>query len=200
MAKKQIKQARQTKSTNRASKTVPVACVHSRRDRAFGFIGLILLFVCGFVLGYFSHGAKIKHQPQSQNRPVVMVSEGVQITAPTATCETIEELLYNRLNSWDENALDSYTHIQRAEIYANMSIRGCPENSETYRQFAVHEIDIARALNDDGVNSHGEVIEMVETYKKLNMKAEAEKVIEKVRRITNPAIDFIYEVERIINE
>lgn len=188
------------KQTKPAPRTNNVACVRSGRDKAFGFIGLILLFVCGFVLGYFSHGAKVKHIPQQSNHIVRVTKNSMVPTAPTPTCETIEELMYERLNSWAENSLSSYDHLMRAEIYANMSNRGCPENAEAYRQFAIHEINIARALNDDSVNDRHEVIEMVETYKKLDMKAEAEKIIEKVKRITDPAIDFIYEVERIINE
>ena len=65
---------------------------------------------------------------------------------------------------------------------------------------AKKEIDIARALNDDNLNNEYEATEIVETYKRLQMQAEAEKMLEKAKKLTNPAIDFIIQLEKIIEE
>ena len=114
------------------------------------------------------------------------------------TCEQIEDLLTERLKS--ETSLNySYTRVNRAKIYANLSERGCPENSQKYKELAAQELQIARALNDDNLEN-GESIEIVETYKRLQMQQEAERMIEKAKKLTNPAIDFIIQLEKIIEE
>ena len=96
--------------------------------------------------------------------------------------------------------MESFQHIENAKIYANLSERGCPENSEKYKQLAKQELEIARALNDDSVRDEEETTEIVETYKRIKMQAEAEKMIEKAKKLTNPAIDFIIQLEKSINE
>ena len=80
-----------------------------------------------------------------------------------------------------------------------MSERGCAERSAKYVDLAKQELEIARALEDDEFDNQ-ETIEVVETYKRLNMQAAAEEIFETAKRLTNPAIDFILEVEKIINE
>lgn len=117
---------------------------------------------------------------------------------PETTCGKIEMLLKERLAPVDE--LGSESHVYNAKIYANLSERGCPENSEKYKQLAKQELEIARALNDDNVENTYETTEIVETYKRLKMQAEAERMIEKAKKLTNPAIDFIIQLEKIINE
>ncbi len=115
------------------------------------------------------------------------------------TCEQIESLLSRRLSSWE--LLDrSEERIERAKIYANLSERGCPENSEKYKALAAQELEIARALYDDNLEDRDESIEIVETYKRLQMQQEAARMIEKAKKLTNPAIDFIIELEKIIEE
>jgi len=121
--------------------------------------------------------------------------------SPETTCVAIEDLLLNRLNRYtDAESLEPSSHIYRAQIYANLSERGCSENSEKYKEEAKKELAIARALNDDNVENKYETTEIVETYKRLQMQAEAEKMIEKAKKLTNPAIDFIIQLEKIINE
>lgn len=118
---------------------------------------------------------------------------------PESTCGKIESLLLERLAPVDYN--DSDSHVENAKIYANLSERGCPENSEKYKQLAKQELEIARALNDDNIqNDPEESVEIVETYKRLQMQAEAERMIEKAKKLTNPAIDFIIQLEKIIEE
>ena len=115
-----------------------------------------------------------------------------------STCEKIEASLLDMLPHDGVNTrLDE--RIVRAKIYANLSERGCPENTTKYVEMSKQELEIARALADDVFQNH-ETIEVVETYKRLNMQAAAEEIFETVKKLTNPAIDFILEVEKIINE
>jgi len=118
--------------------------------------------------------------------------------SPDTTCVKIEKILSNRLFRADSP--DANDHIDNAKIYANLSERGCPENSEMYKELAAGELEIARALNDDDLQDEYKSIEIVETYKRLKMQAEAERMIEKAKRLTNPAIDFIIQLEKIIEE
>ena len=112
------------------------------------------------------------------------------------TCKQIESLLLRQMPSANG---DSWSRIDRAKIYANLSERGCAENSAKYVEMAKQELEIARALEDDEFDNQ-ETIEVVETYKRLNMQAAAEEIFETAKKLTNPAIDFILEVEKIINE
>lgn len=112
-----------------------------------------------------------------------------------STCEQIEVALLEQLP--DGNYSDN--RIDRAKIYANLSERGCPENSQKYVNLAQQELEIARALQDDKF-SEDDTIEVVETYKRLNMQAAAQEIFDVAKKLTNPAIDFILEVEKIINE
>lgn len=127
----------------------------------------------------------------------------VQVKSPKKTCEKIEQTLLLRLQCSNEELLcmDSWMHVNDAQIYANLSERGCPKNSEKYKELAKQELEIARAINDDNVESRpDESVEIVETYKRLQMQAEAERMIEKAKKLTSPAIDFIIQLEKIINE
>ena len=128
-----------------------------------------------------------KPQPKQENKKL-----------PEKTCGQIEILLQKRLRSVESQ--DSEDHIDNAKIYANLSERGCPENSGKYKEMAKQELEIARALTDDNLDDEEESIEIVETYKRLQMQAEAEKMIEKAKKLTNPAIDFIIQLEKIIEE
>ena len=83
-----------------------------------------------------------------------------------------------------------------------MSERGCPGSSVSkYQELAKQELEIARALKDDDIEHNPqESVEIVETYKRLQMQAEAERMLEKAKKLTNPAIDFIIQLEKIIEE
>lgn len=117
---------------------------------------------------------------------------------PDTACGKIEMLLKERLYHVGDQYAES--HIENAKIYANLSERGCAENSQKYKELAKQELEIARALNDDNLRNQEDSIEIVETYKRLQMQAEAEKMIEKAKKLTNPAIDFIIQLEKIIEE
>ena len=120
------------------------------------------------------------------------------------TCEKIEYVLLAQLKCREEGTekcMYEEAHINNAKIYANLSERGCPGNSEKYKALAKQELEIARAMTDDDIEHRNhEAVEIVETYKRLQMQAEAERMIEKAKKLTNPAIDFIIQLEKIIEE
>lgn len=123
----------------------------------------------------------------------VAVQEGGQLKE---TCLVVEEALLEHLQP---AANYPEIRIERAKIYANLSERGCPENSAKYVEMAKQELAVARALEDDKFDEF-ETVEVVETYKRLNMQAAAEEIFETAKKLTDPAIDFIIQVEKIINE
>ena len=123
-----------------------------------------------------------------------------QAAEQLSTCQKIEKALIFRIGCTDVNDCDSFGHLEDAQTYANISDRGCPENSEKYKALAQQELELARALNDDSLEDTDEAREIVETYKRLQLQQEAEKMLEKAKKLTNPAIDFILELEKIIEE
>ena len=168
-----------------------------KKYRLYGMIGMIGLFFMGAIVGFVISGfSMFNHQIKQKIQMVKPQIE--QVVSNERTCEKIEMLLIDHLNN--KNIHDSETHIDNAKIYANLSERGCPENSEKFKTLAKSELEIARALNDDNLDDVEESVEIVETYKRIQMQAEAERMIEKAKKLTNPAIDFIIQLERIIEE
>lgn len=148
----------------------------------------------------FQHGCeenKVKYRTAIAREMEILDALGGE-QKKLSTCEKIEASLLDML-PYDGVNTSSIERIQRAKVYANLSERGCPENTTKYVEMAKQELEIARALADDVFPNH-ETIEVVETYKRLNMQAAAEEIFETVKKLTNPAIDFILQVEKIINE
>jgi hypothetical protein len=139
---------------------------------------------------------QMKYHNMAQRERKIMAALSESVSGVEETCEQIEALLLEQMPSANGN---SFARIDRAKIYANLSERGCAENSAKYVDLAKQELEIARALEDDEFGDR-ETIEIVETYKRLNMQAAAEEIFETAKKLTNPAIDFILEVEKIINE
>ena len=121
-----------------------------------------------------------------------------RISGDVKPCLQIEQNLQGRLGN-NDIYMNAEGRIERAKIYAVMAERGCPENAQKYTELAKQELEIARALSDDKLDEQ-DAIEVVETYKRLKMQQDAEEVFNKVKKLTNPAIDFIMQVEKIINE
>ena len=161
--------------------------------KIFGIVlGLVALFAAGIAVGKILHSNKsglISHEVVS-----------VKIKKPEQkTCIAVEKLLSQRL--YDENSLSPDDHLFNAQTYALLAERGCSENFAAYKELALREIEIARALSDDGiVQDKNDAIDVIRTYRKLDMKREAEVVFDTMKKLTDPAIDFILEVEKIINE
>ena len=169
---------------------------HNRRQRFWGIVALVGLFLCGLFVGMAMRSPDASAPAVADESPVVQQNENVFISEPGDVCIEIERLLARRLPVASDNVDE---RIDRAKIFASMAERGCPENAPVYVEQARQELEIARAIENDNFN-HAETIEVVETYKRLNMQAAAEEIFEKAKKLTDPAIDFIIQVERIINE
>ncbi len=146
----------------------------------------------------FQHGCpenQVKYRDAIAREMMIIESLGGAQTMKS-TCQQIEASLLERL-PYADNRASADERIDRAKIYANLSERGCPENSAKYVDLAKQELEIARALEDDEFDED-ETIEVVETYKRLNMQAAAQEIFETAKKLTNPTIDFILQVEKII--
>ena len=187
---------KEKKPTRVAVAMYDAVVVHTRRQKIIGGLALAGLFLCGFMLG--NNTPNVKTKVLANNNVVVAEEETMPTPESERTCLTIENLLKERIVGLYEQ--DPNAHINNAKIYANLSERGCPENREHFINLAKQELQIARALQDDEFYSADETLDVVETYKRIDMQAAAEEFFEKAKRLTNPAIDFILQVEKIINE
>ncbi len=190
--KKQTKQTKQTKMATAMNRAV---VVHSRRQRFWGIIALLGLFFCGYMLGLNMNQPR-ENVVNTDGGVAYVASEPVSEPENITVCDEVERLLLQRLPDADD---DAENRIDRAKIFASVAERGCPENTDKYVDMARAELEIARAIENDEFD-HEETIDVVETYKRLHMQAAAEEIFEKAKKLTNPAIDFILQVEKIINE
>lgn len=123
----------------------------------------------------------------------------LQTTNTEDTCKKIERVLSERIGKWD--GMNAEDYIRNAETYANLAERGCEQNKQKYKELAQQQLEIARALTDDNVSENTrETKEMIQVYKRIQMKQEAQKIIDKAKKIADPAIDFIIQLEKIIEE
>ncbi|MCQ2598810.1 MAG: hypothetical protein MJ187_00300 [Alphaproteobacteria bacterium] len=112
-------------------------------------------------------------------------------------CAEIERNLSYRLYN-PNNARD---YLNNADVYSTMAERGCPENAEKYKLNALNQLEIASALMDKHeISSEHNVELIIDTYKKLQMRDAAREVLNKMQKLTEPAIDFILTMEKVINE
>ncbi len=120
------------------------------------------------------------------------------VTKEVSTCERIEQLLKGRLKSKD---IDNFNyHLENAEIYARLAERGCPENADKYRALAASEIEITTALQPVEDMQTYDIENVVDVYKKVKMQAAAQQVIDTLQKVSEPTIDFILKLEKIVNE
>lgn len=118
-------------------------------------------------------------------------------------CAEIERAMKNAVADCEYEAqydrkFSCYLH--NAELYSSLVQKGCPENMEQNKEQALRQIEIATALKTEAELNRQEVESVIDTYKKLQMQEQARMLLDKVQRLTNPAIDFILQMERIINE
>lgn len=139
------------------------------------------------------------YQQMLANKQVVLqiACDGV-FSVSEKPCVTIEKNLEEKLGD-NYPEMDVEQRIKRAKIYAVMAERGCPENAADYVDAAKRELEIARGISDDKFDQD-DTIEVVETYKRLQMQNAAEEIFNKAKKLTNPAIDFIMQVDKVINE
>lgn len=214
--------------------------VHTRGQKVAGWIALIMLFICGMMVGVAINKKqtkvvvdsdviqmsdrnceKIEYQMADPSTTAEKLSElkdvyseycaerkveskseteKVENIKPKKTCERIEEILLMRLPDWEQLPYRYEEGIDRARIYAQISERGCAENSQKYADLAKQELDVVRAIKEDRFYEESEIADIVETYKRLEMQEAAAEVFENIKKLTDPTIDFILQIEKFINE
>ncbi|MCM1294465.1 MAG: hypothetical protein NC311_02795 [Muribaculaceae bacterium] len=118
--------------------------------------------------------------------------------ATMRTCEEIEMVLKQQINEYANN---SYERLHNADVYSTMAERGCPENSDKYKELALRQIEVVSAVSDEAELAQPQNAKtVVDTYKKLQMQSEARKFLNKIDRLIDPATNFILEMERVVNE
>lgn len=132
------------------------------------------------------------------------------VSEPIRACETIEQTLLERVrdceynhgsrNGADVNVLKNECYTRNAEIYISLMEKGCPENAQNYKQMAYNQLQIADGVVADSGIDENVVRERVDVYKKLQMRNEAKKYLQKAERLINPGVDFIMELQHIIEE
>ena len=130
--------------------------------------------------------------------PVTVPDDADDKSGDVTTCERIEQLLSQQLYSEKDGR--EYAHLDNAHTYARLAERGCPENVDKYRALAAREIEIATALIPVEDMSESDVEDVVDVYKKVKMQAAAQQVIDTLQKASEPTIDFILKLEKIINE
>lgn len=130
--------------------------------------------------------------------PVTAPDDADDEPGDVTTCERIEQLLAENLSP--ENSGFPESHLSNANIYARLAERGCPENVDKYRALAAREIEITTALRPVEYMPEPDVENVVDVYKKVKMQAAAQQVIDTMQKASEPTIDFILKLEKIINE
>lgn len=130
--------------------------------------------------------------------PATVPDDADDESGDVTTCERIEQLLAQQLIP--EEISDPDSHLSNANIYARLAERGCPENVDKYRALAAREIEITTALQPVEEMPESDVADVVDVYKKVKMQAAAQQVIDTLQKASEPTIDFILKLEKIINE
>ena len=149
-----------------------------------------------------AHGCpenKNKYQQAINNEKKIIDSLQVNfVTENKVACRQIEDTLLYAMPYADDKSSE-LVRLDRARIYAQISERGCPENAKKYANLAKQELDIARGVSDDKFNEE-ETVDIIEIYKRLDMQSAAQEVFDMAKKLTNPTIDFILQVEKILNQ
>lgn len=184
-----------------------------RRWIGCGLVGVVL-FLCGLSIGYYTNRGPVKpcnlagpgdvSAPETTQPAVTPSPDAVDhfVVAGDDTgnaCQKIEEILIGMDAVYDANSADPNDHIAKADLYSKLANRGCPKSRAAYKQKAVYELEVARGLSDDSFSTISQV-DVIDVYKKLDMTQEAEAFFDKMQRLTDPAIDFIMEIERVLGE
>ena len=176
------------KQTKTSAQNAPRIACCSTRQKVWGIIALAGLFTCGFMVGY------ALRRPAAD--AVAPVPAAVSDLRPT--CVVIEELILSRI--YPEDNIDMPSHLANADNYSLLVERGCPENAERFKALALRELEIASALQSEKYFNEDDATIVIDTYKKLDMQREAQQFLDKMQKLTNPAIDFILQMQQIINE
>ena len=134
------------------------------------------------------------HKQSERERKIVAALQ--QSGTQDQTCEQIEDIISEGILYGSH---DYETRIRNAAIYAQLSERGCAENSQKYADLAKQELEIARAIQDDRLFEY-DAIEVASIYKRLNMQAAAQEFLDTLKGFVDPTVNFILEIEKIVNK
>ena len=179
-----------------SKKTTASVCVVPTSRKVWGVIALAGLFACGYILGGIM--ATPDRAQQATECPTAQDMTVVENPAPIATCTRIEQLLEQQLTPEDSQGYEK--HLYNAETYNRLADNGCAEHSDKYRALAVRETQIAVALIPIEYMSDDQIEDVVDSYKKAKMQAAAQQVIDKLQQASEPAIDFILKLEKILED
>ncbi len=157
------------------------------RHKVLGLVALIALFICGYMVGILTH---------KTTNSVVVNDQIVEETQPV--CAVIEKVLLNYVEP--EDIGNPLYNLRNADVYSQLAVKGCPENTETFKALALRQIEIANALKSEEYMDEEDMKIVIDTYKKLDMEREAQAFLDKVQHLASPAIDFILQMEKVINE
>ena len=149
------------------------------------WLWVILAFVLGGIIGYATHYTIVNWNGFFEEQEL---------------CKSVEKALSKKLHDYDKKSKLVSEHVEIAKIYTNLSESGCEKNKTKYTNSAKKEMNIIRALSDDVLENETEAFEIVEIYARLEMLSEAEKLVERTKKIADPAKDFITKLEKIIEE
>lgn len=149
-------------------------------------------------VGCPEHVARYKEMAESE-RKIAENLRMVDRNIDEKPCMVIERNLQMRIQDkcWDSPRC----YIDNAEIYSKMAEDGCPENKDVNTRKALDELQIAEGVrvNEENIGQN-EIRSAINTYKKLQMQNEAKKYLNKVEKMINPGIDFILELQKVIEE
>lgn len=199
--REKMKKNQNTKQTNRvATNSAGVSTAH----KVWGIIALAGLFACGLCLGWALRPcATCTMDDLSQGGFVEVIQMPAQTPEQESgtiqpTCQVIENILIRELRS--EESSYYIDHLSNAHVYSKISDHGCAEKADMYKALALREINIATALQEEEDMSREATEIVIDTYKKLDMQREAQAFLNKIQQLTDPAIEFILKMDKVINE
>jgi len=124
-------------------------------------------------------------------------------TSNLRTCEVIEQKKLSRLMR-ESDISHAEESLMNAEIYIDLIKYGCPENMEKFKELLSRQLKIAEAMlgasftTENVHNNHYSYIRQVRILKELGDRNSIKQILEKARRLGEPAMQFINEIEQIL--
>ncbi|MDR0967534.1 MAG: hypothetical protein LBL75_01735 [Rickettsiales bacterium] len=112
-------------------------------DTSIKFRLLKIVLICAGLVGAYFIGHSTKIQ---QNYPKPRDTSIGTMPLPTDTCDAIEQILIGKLTPEDIRNSDIQTYFNNTEIYNTLFKNGCDNNKDTWRDYAIRNMDIAKGL------------------------------------------------------
>ena len=131
----------------------------------------------------------------------IFFARGPSVMGPdTRTCTAIENVMLQNIVPIDTTAPVYISDlINNVRVYVDLAYYGCPENTETFQELAVHYAQIARAMQRPAPGARA-LISPQEAERRAKIQAEFDRAMGKVQQLTAPAIDFFLQIENIFRD